>query len=191
MNRLPLIIAGFPGVGKSEAGRRLPGKVIDLESSDFHWIVQPDGKKVAHPEWPDNYIRAIKALALETEGLKNYKDLEFICISTHAEVLSRLQDDCIGFFVAYTTATKETMIQRYIDRGNTPEFVEKLFTNYDAWIENIKAHDEWHKLVIDENAFLGDFLALDDAWDIIMDSIADDNMTINFNVVNPKNDSAV
>ena len=32
-----IIIAGFPGVGKSEAAKIIPGVVMDVESSEWHW----------------------------------------------------------------------------------------------------------------------------------------------------------
>ena len=135
------IISGFPGTGKSTAAKLLPGIVIDLESSDFHWTDPKAEEKVQHPEWPANYITAIRALAFETDGLKNYRDLLYVLISGHAQVLNRLDELGIDYAISYPALdAKEEYLQRYIDRGNTPEFIEKLSANYEKYIADLKSH---------------------------------------------------
>lgn len=135
------IISGFPGTGKSTAAKLLPGIVFDLESSDFHWIDPKAEVKVQHPKWPANYISAIRALAFETDGLKNYRDLLYVVISAHKEILDRLDELGIDYAVSYPDITaKEEYIQRYIDRGNTPEFIAKLDANYEKFIADIRSH---------------------------------------------------
>lgn len=76
----PIIIAGFPTIGKSYAKDKHRGKCVDLESSDFHWDTDEDGKKVTSFNWPTNYVEKIKELYNES----GYK---YICISTHQDVL--------------------------------------------------------------------------------------------------------
>ena len=67
-----LVISAFPGMGKSHFAKEVERTrehlnkmggdvdVIDLESSDFHWIQNAEGRKSLNPEWPENYFQAIK-----------------------------------------------------------------------------------------------------------------------------------
>ena len=111
-----IIIAGFPGVGKSEAAKLIPGVVMDVESSDYHW----NEDKSLNPLWPDNYLDYVKIL-LETDGLEEYRDLLYICISTHADTLKRLRKLQIPFVIAVPEDKEET-IARYRERGNSEAF---------------------------------------------------------------------
>ena len=134
------IISGFAGIGKSTAAYNLPGIVYDLESSDYHWSFMHDGTKVLNPEWPMNYVKAIIGLALETNDYK-YRDLLYICISAHREVLDVLDELDIKYAVAFPSYdTKDEYIERYISRGNSPEFIAKLRENYETFIDDIRSH---------------------------------------------------
>lgn len=144
-----IIIAGFPGVGKSKAAEVLKGIVYDAESSDFHWIKQTNNKidaaskieaNLLDPCWPDNYHTLIKVLAYETEGISKYKDLVYICISTHEEVLSYLRKYHIPFVIAIPD-DKDKTIARYRERGNSESFIKKLEENWDEWMDNFKKYD--------------------------------------------------
>lgn len=152
------IIAGFPGTGKSSAAKLLPGIVIDLESSDFHWIDPKAKQRVQHPEWPANYITAIRALAFEPDGLKNYRDLKFVCISSHKEILDRLDELGIDYAVAYPAPeAKEEYLYRYVERGNTPEFIAKLESSFEKFIEDIRSHGK-PEIPLGEYEYLFDVL---------------------------------
>lgn len=152
------IISGFPGTGKSKAAEMLPGIVIDLESSDFHWMDHKAEVKVQHPEWPSNYIAAIRALAFETDGLKNYRDLLYVVISAHKEILDRLDDLGIDYAVAFPALeAKEEYLQRYVNRGNTPEFIEKLSANYEKFISDLRSHGK-PEIVLGAGEYLFDKL---------------------------------
>ncbi len=135
-----IIIAGFPGIGKSETFKIIPEVVADCESSDFHWITGvDDGKKLCNPDWPKNYIQYIKLLTYETDGLKRYKDLLYICISTHSEVLQYLRNNHIPFIIVVPEDKDET-IKRYYARGNSEEFIIKLEENWDEWMKNFESY---------------------------------------------------
>ena len=66
------VISGFPAIGKSFLASKFRTMVRDLESSDYHWmknsndefILNDAGQKIPNPDWPKNYIEAIKALAI-------------------------------------------------------------------------------------------------------------------------------
>lgn len=143
----PMIIAGFPGVGKSTAAKLFgttdienENRCIDLESSDFHWIIDKDGGKHLHPEWPVNYINAMKLLLFETRGLEKYKNLKYVCISTHKDVLSALRDQEIEFCIV-APLSKENAIERYKKRGSSKEFIQKLDENWDTYMNDLNSYD--------------------------------------------------
>ena len=152
------IISGFPGTGKSTAAKLLPGIVIDLESSDFHWIDPKAEVKKLHPAWPANYISAIRALAFETDGLKNYKDLLYVLISGHREVLNQLDELGISYAVSYPALdAKEEYISRYVGRGNTPDFIKKLDANFEKFIADLQSHKKF-EIPLGEGEYLFDKL---------------------------------
>lgn len=141
----PILIAGFPGVGKSSAAKIFDEKIgknicIDLESSDFHWIVDKSGNRHQHPEWPMNYVNAAKALLFETRGLEDYKNLKFICISTHKESLSILNEQEVEFCIV-TPINKEKSIKRYKERGSSLEFIKSIDENWDKYMDDIYSYD--------------------------------------------------
>lgn len=126
-----IIIAGFPGVGKSTYAKIYKDS-IDLESSNFHWIETPAGK-FQHPEWPMNYVNAIRILEENLNG----NQVKYIFISTHKEVLDILLSYCVPFIVAYPTNKKETL-KKFRDRGNSKEFIKKIDESWTEYIDNLK-----------------------------------------------------
>lgn len=153
-----VIIAGFPGIGKSYCGEHLDS-VIDLESSDFHWIIDPNGEKQLHPAWPDNYISAIKLIANETSDIRKYDCVQYVACSTHKTVIERLIQDKIGF-VIIAPKTKSVYIQRYIDIGSSEEFIKSLDENWDSYMNDLKSYiapviytDEFLNTIIDHNSY--------------------------------------
>lgn len=175
-----IIIAGFPGVGKSKAAEVLKGIVFDAESSDFHWIKQTNNKidaaskikaNLLNPCWPDNYHTLIKMLAYETEGISIYKDLIYICISTHEEVLSYLRKYHIPFVIAIPDDKDET-IARYRERGNSESFIKKLEENWDEWMDNFKKYD-MPILRLKANMYLSDVLDRISTYDYLKSKLND------------------
>lgn len=127
------IIAGFPGVGKSTAAKIKDWMFLDMESSDYHWIVDGDGNKERHPEWPINYVDSII-----DEARNNMRPQLYILISTHNEVLVELDRRGI-YYTAVLPRSKDIYIQRYRERGNSEEFIEKLNANFDTFINSVES----------------------------------------------------
>lgn len=135
MTKKKIIIAGFPGIGKSTAHAISSDQIADLESSTFHWIVEkrPNGEKKVNPEWPYNYINHIKNI-MSDKGAK-YDKLEYILISTHKEVLQTLVDQKIPFIIVLPH-TKEEFLKRYKNRGSSNSFIEQLDEHWDRYIND-------------------------------------------------------
>lgn len=126
------IIAGFPGCGKSTAAIKLgTSKVIDLESSDYHWIYDNDGNKKLNPKWPENYV-------IEIIRLINNNKTKYICISTHSSVLVLLTVLNIKFKIVMPYS-KEIYMNRYKLRGSSEEFISNMDKNWDSYIHDLSA----------------------------------------------------
>ena len=152
------IISVFPGTGRKTAAELLPGIVINLESSRFHWIDPKAKEKIPHPEWPANYITAIRALAFETDGLKKYKDLLYVLISGHKQILSRLDELGINYAISYPSLdAKDEYISRYMGRENSPVLIEDLEKNYEKYIDEMRSHNKF-EIPLEEGEFLFDKL---------------------------------
>lgn len=155
-----IIIAGFPGVGKSEAAKLIPSVVMDVESSDYHW----NEDKSLNPLWPDNYLDYVKIL-LETDGLEKYKDLLYICISTHADTLKRLRKLQIPFVIAVPEDKEET-IARYKERGNSEAFIKQLDEHWEEWMKDFEDYD-MPVLTVPKGHYLSELLDKPSYYDML------------------------
>lgn len=126
------IVAGFPGTGKSFAGSQFPDEFIDMESSDYHWVMEGNVKK-CHPDWPNNYLDAIQKTYEETVMTST---ILCICTSTHAEVLKGLEERGLHF-IAICPKDKNETIRRYKARGSSEAFIENLNKNFENFRNDI------------------------------------------------------
>lgn len=128
------IISGFPAIGKSYLAKHFPGSARDLESSDYHWIVDPDtGEKKANPDWPANYIEAIAAL--DKSGM-----WRAVCVSSHQLIRSEMAKAGIRYtniVPASTDEMKAIIIQRCKDRGSPEAFIKDLEEHYVDYVNSM------------------------------------------------------
>ena len=125
------VICGFAGIGKSTAAKNMAG-VVDLESTPFNkdWARYAD---VAVHMANNGYI---------------------VLTSTHKELRDALKVRG-NYVVAVPPASKrEEYLNRYLERGNTEDFIELLGKNWTTWIEEIRLTEP--TVVIDSN--LQDYL---------------------------------
>jgi len=139
-NRRAIIIAGTAGVGKTELAKRYKN-VIDLESSAYSWLY-PQGTDVEamkgaagrmdHPDWPQNYIAAIK------DAIAKY---DFVCVGGNLEKnFGNYLEAGIDFeiFTLEKNAIPE-YIERFVNRGNSREWAEKVYARYDEYLPRYQA----------------------------------------------------
>ena len=120
-----LVIAGFPGVGKSHYTAHTTLDVSDSDSSQFSW----SSMGVRNPDFPNNYINHIESLVGETD---------VIFVSTHKEVLRALTDKGIPFVVAFPhRSLKEAYLVRYSLRGSPSEFVSLMDRKWGEFHDDI------------------------------------------------------
>jgi len=113
---MSMVIAGFPGIGKSLLHKEFKKQYSDSDSSKFD-------KK----HFPKNYIEHIKGLI----GKK-----QMILVSSHIEVRNALVKEKIPFiYVIPSLDRKEEFLNNYKERGNTKEFIDNVNTNWERWLQ--------------------------------------------------------
>ena len=121
-----IIVAGFPGVGKSMFVKNHPEiLLLDSDSSTFSWIE----RGVRNPDFPNNYVAHIK------ENRDKYK---VIFVSTHDIVLRALvENELFHFRAVPVIPLKEEYLKRYASRGDSQDFINLIDSNWDNWINNL------------------------------------------------------
>lgn len=111
----PIIISGFPGVGKSEFAKRSSLKVADSDSSTFDKAF-----------FPDNYIQSI-AMAY------HHSDVDYILVSSHKLVRDALVAEGLPFHLAYPSHEDQKCdyLERYILRGSPLPFLKLMAESWE------------------------------------------------------------
>lgn len=129
------IIFGFPGIGKTYAflhQAELNLKLVDSDSSEYHWTKDDEGNKIAHPDWPKNYIDHVVEIGNSEEKIADY-----ILMSTHEEVMNAMKDKFETMFCLIPDKeAKDYFIDLYKNRGNDEAFIAKLSENWESWIRD-------------------------------------------------------
>jgi len=119
-----MIFCGYAGVGKSTAARKLLG-VVDLESTPFQ------------RDW-ETYARVAKHMS--DQGY-------VVLVSCHNELREELRRIGAPYIVVYPEKNqKEIYRRRYIERGNTQEFINTQMEHWDEWVgatQEWKDEDGW------------------------------------------------
>ena len=150
-----MIIAGFPGVGKSHFKGETHLKASDSDSSQFSWVINEAGEKVRNPDFPKSYLDHIE------EAVKTH---DVVFVSTHPQVLKGLVERKLFHTIVYPDRTlKETYLCRYALRGSPSEFVSLMDSKWDEFITDIEeaigdSHREYigYIRLLVPNAFIDD-----------------------------------
>lgn len=129
-----IVIAGFAGIGKTTLAKKYKN-VIDVESSSYKYdysnmgtfdVEKMKGKngRIINSEFPLNYINAIK---------KAQKEYDIVLVWIHPEEILPYYDNYnIDYYLCFPS--KEALNEyeeRFINRGNTQEYINKVLSNYD------------------------------------------------------------
>lgn len=121
---MTLVLAGFPGVGKSHAFSLLTAmgyKVLDSDSSKFD-----------KEHFPLNYLAHINTVISKGE-------VNVLFVSSHDTVRDAMDQEGIDYYLVYPALElKEAYLQRYVNRGSPPEFVKLVNDNWIGWITDIE-----------------------------------------------------
>lgn len=126
-----IIIAGFAGIGKTELAKKYRN-VVDLDSSDYAY----DNSMVQHlslerrkgevrpsnPNWPDNYIEAIKAATSK---------YDIVLVWDREDIIKEYLANNINFSLFYPDKSDlNNYVLRYRNRGNSENYIEMKLKQY-------------------------------------------------------------
>ena len=137
----PVVVSGFPGVGKSHLARGAEFTIADSDSSKFD-----------KEFFPDNYIEHIKDLTLN-------QDLDYIMVSTHEEVRDALVEEGITFLLVYPDISlKEEYRQRYVDRNSPQSFIDRIIGEWDSMVNSCVMQSGCQHVELESGQYLTDSL---------------------------------
>lgn len=144
-----LVIAGFPGIGKTFFKKNLQDKpVLDSDSSKFSWDGKVGGKR--NPDFPNNYITHIQS---------SIGTVDIICVSTHDNVRDGLESNDIDYTLIYPDITlKDEYEKRYKDRNNDSDFINFIIGDWNTLITALKKETFPKHIVLKKGEYLGDVI---------------------------------
>lgn len=157
-----MIIAAFTGTGKTTLAAMYPDRVIDFVCMPYKYYLEQDSDgtesskanpdNIMREDWPYNYVEAIKSM------LKNGKT---ILIPSDSRVLVLLRLVNIPYILCYPQrSAKDTYRQRFIDRGNTEDFLSIFIDGWDWFMDALDGTEAERRFVLEEDQFLSDVIGL-------------------------------
>ena len=137
------IVSVMPAMGKSFIAKKFPTRVRDLESSEYHWKMDPktkefildeNGNKIANENWPMNYIEAIKNL--EKSGM-----YEAVLVSSHEDIRKLMAENGIKYANIYPldeADIKAELLTRCVQRHSTGKFIDDYNMNFSKYVRSMK-----------------------------------------------------
>jgi len=156
-----MIIAAYAGCGKSTFAQMndmsldfhcLPYKYYLDEDNDRSEAGKANPDNEMRPEWPENYVHAIK------DVMDKY---EYILIPSDFRVLALLQAEKIPYTLIYPCRdSKEEYHARYIKRGNTENFLSIFYEHWDWFMDNLESDKFGKHIVLQPHKFLSDVVGI-------------------------------
>lgn len=131
-----MIICGFAGIGKSFLATN-GNRWVDLESTPFkkNWDLYSD-----------------VAIHMDKNGYD-------VMLSCHKPLRDILIEKGVDFYVfCPRLEDKSEYIKRYVNRGNTQEFIDMFEENYDKFVSEIFDDKKLKVVPMDGDKFLSDYI---------------------------------
>lgn len=155
-----MIIAAFAGTGKTYFCNHVEGAKDFVCMPYKYFLPETDSDKVEHEkvkadfslemnsEYPGNYINAI---------LENVEKYKYLVIPSDSRVLAGLEDRHIPYILCFPERkAKEEYQKRYLQRGNTEEFIDVFIGCWDNFMKSLQ-HDAYGaKSILAEDEYLFD-----------------------------------
>lgn len=133
----PVVIAGFPGVGKTYAAEHSAQwgmKIIELDHSQYLWTPGLCGKLQKNTNYPENLCEEV------LKYLKAGQSVDVILVDSHTEIQRALRKYKIPYVLVYPKMEcKEEYLRRYIRSGKPFPFVDTISGSWEELITEGKA----------------------------------------------------
>lgn len=159
-----MIIAGFSGIGKTTFANTHKN-VVDLhvmpyKYSNFNEIIN---------KYNGESIKAAPELVLNINWRYEYYDKlillcrsepdKIILVPSDVQIMNWLQNDDIPFTLVFPAyELKEEYQSRFLERGNTKDFLDIFIANWDNWLGRLKLQKGCTKIELKANEFLSDVM---------------------------------
>ena len=145
---MAVVVAAFPGTGKTFLTNNSQMKIHDSDSSSFSWL-EPG---VRNPDFPANYIEHIKSIQDE---------YDVIFVSTHSSVRDALVLNAIPHGLAFPERSmKDVYLERYAQRGSDAKFITMVDSKWDDFLTELEEYPHPFKMVIYGDNYLTETLVL-------------------------------
>ena len=159
-----MIIAGYSDIGKTTF-TITHRNVIDLHIMPYKY----SNLNEISNKYDDESIKAAPELILNTNWRYEYYDklIELhnaeqdgiIVIPTDIQIMNWLVCDEIPFTLVFPSyKLKEEYKNRYLERGNTEDFIGFFIGNWDYWINMFRLQKGCQKIELKTNEFLSDVI---------------------------------
>lgn len=150
------IICAFAGLGKTYLSQKY-SNVIDFDLQKFKYICNENitnfekykglNNKIINKEWPQNYMKKLKEIMSKDK---------IILVPADEEVRQLLVLENISFvFVLPSLDSKDNLVERYIERGNSEDFIQRAILNLIDW-HHLKY--KYKTIILKKNEYLEDYL---------------------------------
>ena len=156
-----MIIAAYAGCGKSTFAS-MNGSALDFFCVPYKYYLDGDADRGEagkanpdndmRPDWPENYISAIKSV------MDKY---EYVLIPSDFRVLALLKDERIDYTLVYPCRdAREEYLKRYVKRGNSDYFLSVFYERWDRFMDGLEADSFGKHIVLQPHQFLSDVIEI-------------------------------
>ena len=143
-NKRAIIISGFAGVGKTglveHASFYEKKKIFDLSSSYFR----------KNEGWEKIYCDIVESIS---------KEYDYIFISNHKQVVDEMLKRGLKFYIVYPMQNcRDEYVRRFIERGNSEEYITKFIKNWDRFISELDNVKSENKIKLRSGQYLSDVI---------------------------------
>ena len=155
-----MIIAAYAGAGKTHFASLYPEVVIDLLCMPYKYKLTNDmlydesskanPENILNDDWPFNYISAIK---------DNLNSDKLLLIPSDLLILELLKEEKIPYYLCYPQRdAKEIYRTRYINRGNTAEFIDIFIGKWDKFMDCFEKDVYGQHIILQPNQFMNNVI---------------------------------
>jgi hypothetical protein len=154
-----MIVAAFSGVGKTYFAALHPDIAVDFVCMPYKYFLDPkapfdESSKanpdlVMRPEWPFNYVKAIREQPSD----------KIILIPSDRRVLHLLEKAEIAYYLCYPKKkAKKAYKKRYIKRGNSQDFLSIFIGEWESFMDSLREDTYGRHIILRPRQYLSDVL---------------------------------